>query len=252
LKETLVMRRIPVLGVGLLVLLAGPSGASEKEALAVIEQAVKAQGGASAMEKAQQCKRSDAGMQALGGREVPFTSEVTRSLPHKVRLKIELDKKKLITTIVLNGDKGWQTEGGPAVQMFPQRLKELREEAYVWWLATLAPLTKPKTDFTLSTIPDVKVAGEPAAGVKVVRKGFADTKMYFLKRNNLLAKIERRTAEAGLPVDKEYFYSAYKEFDGVKLPTKEMLKVNGRKWTELTISDYTFPAKLDAATFAKP
>jgi hypothetical protein len=250
LGEEIEMRRTPILGMAFLVVLAAPARASEKEALALIERAIKVQGGEAALTKAQQATRTDKGTQALLGRDVPFTSKVTRSLPDKVRLEIELDKK-VKTTIVLNGNKGWQTEGGPAAQQSAQRVKEMREEVYVWWLTTLVPLKK-KSGFTLSTIPDVKVDGEAAAGIKVVRKGYADTRMYFLKRNGVLVKIERRVSEAGLPVDKEYLYSAYKDFDGVKLHAKELIKVNGRKWTEFTISDYRFPAKLDAGTFAKP
>jgi hypothetical protein len=243
------MRRIPILGIAFLIVLSGSAAASEKEALALIDRAIKVQGGAAALTKAQQAKRTDTGTQALLGRDVPFVSKVTRSLPDKVRLEIELDKK-VKTKIVLNGDKGWQTEGGPAAAQSAQRVRELREETYVWWLTTLVPLKK--SGFTLSTIPDVKVDGEAAAGIKVVRKGHADTRMYFLKRNGVLVKIERRVTEAGLPVDKEYLYSAYKDFDGVKLHSKELIKVNGRKWTQFTSSDYSFPAKLDAGTFAKP
>ena len=74
------------------------------------------------------------------------------------------------------------------------RVKEVREEAYVWWLATLTPLLK--EGFTLSTLPEVQVDGEAAVGVKVVSKGHADTRMYFRKRNGLLARIDRRTAAA--------------------------------------------------------
>jgi hypothetical protein len=243
------MRRIPVLAVLLLLPAAAPAG--EKEARALIERAVRAQGGADALRKAQQCQRTDTGTQAVLGADATFVSEVTRSLPGKVRLNITL-KKKLRTTVVVNGDKGWQTEGGPAAEMFPQRLKELRDEAYVWWLSTLLPLLAEKGGFTLSTLPDTTVHGEPAAGVKVTAKGRPETKLYFLKRNGLLAKVERRASEAGLPVDKEYLYSTYKEFNGVKLPTHEVVLVNGRKWTDITISDYRFPAKLPASTFAKP
>jgi hypothetical protein len=247
------MRRIPVrhAPAALLALfaLAGTALAGNNEAREIVERAIKAQGGEAALARAQQCTRKDVGTQALLGREVPFVTQVTRSLPDKLRLKIEVDRR-FESTIVVDGDKGWQSEGGPAVQMAPQRLKEVREELYLWWLTTLVPLTRP--GFTLSTLPDTKVEGEAAAGVKVVHKGHADTKMYFLKRNGLLAKVERRAPEAGLTVDKEYFYSSYKEHAGVKLPTKEVVKVNGRKWTEFTISDYAFPAKLDAKAFAKP
>ena len=75
---------------------------------------------------------------------------------------------------------------------------------------------------------------------------------YFLEKSGLLAKIEREGTEAGLRVDKAYLYSAYKEFDGVKLPTKEIVLINNRKFTEFTSSDVSFPARLDAKTFGKP
>src|SRR5262249_40400990 len=148
------------------------------------EKAIKAQGGEKALTKAQQCKRTDNGTQALLGRDVPFVSQVTRSLPDRVRLQIELDKK-VNTTLVLDGSKGWQSEGGGPASALPRaRVRELREEAYVWWLTTLVPMTKP--GFTLSTIDKIKIDGDSAVGIKVVHKGYADTKMYFLERNGLL------------------------------------------------------------------
>ena len=53
-------------------------------------------------------------------------------------------------------------------------------------------------------------------------------------------------------MDKEYLYSDHKEFDGVKLPTKEVDLINGRKFSELTSMTYKLPKKIDDATFAKP
>lgn len=242
------MRRIACLL--LVVALTSTLRADDKDAAAIVERAIKAHGGAEALAKAAQCKRTDTGTQAVVTRDVPFVSQVTRSLPDRVRLHIELDKK-ITSTLVLDGSKGWQTEGdAPAATLPAARVKELREEAYVWWLTTLVPLTK--SGFTLTALPATKIDGEAVVGVRVVRKGNAETKMYFLERNGLLMKIERRVTEGGTPVDKEYLYSLYKEVDGVTLPTKEVVKVNGQKYTELTTSNYTFPAKLDAGTFAKP
>src|SRR5262249_29689439 len=132
-KEEPVMRRIqwPLL---VLALAAGPAAANEKEAQAVVERAIKAQGGADALSKALVCKRTDTGKQALAIGETPFVSQVTRSLPERVRLQVELDKR-IKTTLVLDGDKGWQREGNaPAAQLPASRVKEWREEAYVWWL----------------------------------------------------------------------------------------------------------------------
>lgn len=245
------MRSIPVWSSLLLGLVFLPAASgNEKEARALVDKAIKAHGGASRLQKALQCTRTDTGHQVILSREVPFVSQVTRSLPDRVRLQIELDKK-ITTTLVLDGNRGWQSEAGaPAVALPAPRLREMREEAYVWWLTTLVPLTT--SGVTLSSLDPIKIDGEPALGIKVTRRGYADTKMYFLQRNGLLAKIERRVNEGGRDVDKEYIYSSYKEFDGLTLPTKEIVKVNKDKYTEFTISNYRFPDKLGAAAFARP
>jgi hypothetical protein len=244
------MRTIVALGVGLVVA-AGPVRAGDREAaLGVIDRAIKAHGGEAGLAKAAVASRTESGFNLQGGQEVPFTSQVVHSLPDRVRLAVVLDKK-FPFLLVLDGDKGWQQAGGSMTVELPgSRLKEMREEAYVWWLATLAPLKKDL--FTLAPVPDARVDGQPAAGVKVSCPGHADTRLYFDKRSGLLVKIARRVPEAGVPVDKEYLYSDYKEFDGVKLPAKEVMTINGKKWSERTASAVKFLSRPDKKAFAKP
>src|SRR5262249_46225090 len=116
-KEEPVMRRIQWPRLFLALATSGPAAANEKEAQAIIERAIKAQGGADGLTKAQVCRRTDTGKQALGAVETPLVSQVTRSLPDRVRLQIEVDKGTKIT-IVLDGDKGWQRQGSaPPVQL---------------------------------------------------------------------------------------------------------------------------------------
>src|SRR5262249_25113206 len=129
-------------------------------------------------------------------------------------------------------------------------LEELREEAYVQWLATLVPLKK--DPFELAPVPEIKVDGKPAGGVKVSSKGHGDVKLYFDKASGLLVKIERPAREAGLQVDKEYVYSDHKTFDGVKLPTRSVELLNGKKFTQLSSAAYKFLDKPDASAFDKP
>ncbi len=242
------MRRILCLAV--FALLPGLAAAGDADPRAVIERAIKAHGGADALTKALNCTRADTGLKESVGRQILIAGTVTRSLPDRVRIKVEFDKK-ITMTFVFDGAKGWQQDGdNPSTALPAARLKELREEAYVWWISTLVPLTKP--GFTLTSLPKVKIDGEPAVGVKVAHKGHADTKMYFYERNGLLAKVERRTPEGGTMVDKEYLYGGFKEFDGVLLPTREVVNVNGSKDTTISISNYTFRAKFEAGTFARP
>jgi hypothetical protein len=242
------MRRIQTIGIIIVLALAGPVRADDKEARQILDRAIKAHGGAAALTRAAQIKRTDRGTQVVLARQVPFTSEVIRSLPDKWRLTVETGGAKIIQ--VLNGNKGWSSDGGPAVALLEGAVNELRNEAYIAWLATLVPLTKP--GYTLSSLPESKVSGEPAVGIKAVRKGDRDVRLYFLKRNGLLARIDVRTRVAGLEVDKEYQFSQYKEFDGVRLPTRHIELLNGKKFAEYTISDVTFPTKLDPKTFEKP
>lgn len=236
----------------LIVLFAGTpwAAADEQEASQILERAIKAHGGEEAMLRAAQSRRTDTGLQAVLANDLPFVSQVTRSLPERVRLDLELDKK-ISTTLVLDGTRGWQKDGtGPTTPLPSARVRELREEAYVWWLATLVPLTKP--GFTIASIPGIKVDGEATAGLRVTRRGYADAKLYFNVRNGLLTKIERRVAEGGREVDKEYLYANFREFQGATLPTKEIVKVNGNRFTEMTISNYSFPEKLGAGAFGRP
>ena len=244
------MRRIVLLMALATVTTAGVASADEKDAKAIVRRAITSHGGAEALTKAQTCKRVDTGKQAVLEKEEPFVSQVSRSLPDKVRLQIKLGKT-FETTIVLDGETGWQADnGGPATKMLAGRLREVREEAYLWHVTTLVPLLE--GEFTLSTLPETKIGTEAAVGVKVERKGHADTKLYFNKRNGVLLSAERRVFEAGIAVDKTYLYEGHKSFGGAMLPTKETVKLNDRKWTEFAISDYTFPTKFDATTFAKP
>jgi hypothetical protein len=229
--------------------LTGPAPASEKEAKENLERAINAQGGAAALTKTAQLKRSDKGTILIGGKKVPFTSQVVRSLPTRVRIDFEA-ANGVKTTVVLDGDKGWQSDGGPAFELLTARVKERREEAYVDHATTLVPLRK--SDYTLSTLPKKKIDGEEAVGIKVAHKGQPDLRLYFLVRNGLLVRVERQITLAGRKIDKESHFSGYKDFDGVKLPTRESEVVNGTKSVEFTVSDVSFPAKIDAKTFARP
>jgi outer membrane lipoprotein-sorting protein len=218
------------------------------DALAIVDDAIKAHGGADALAKAQNVLRTGAGTITLGKNTQAFTAEVAWSLPDRLRMALLVEKKFPLTT-VLNGDKGWQSSGGPATEMGAESLRELRDELAVRRLATLTPLTR--DEYKLAPLPEIKVNGEPAVGVKAV-KGKTEAKLYFDKKTHLLVKIERRASEGGRMIDKEYVFGDHKEFDGVTLPTKEVVLINGRKFSEEAGMTYKMPRKIDDALFGKP
>src|SRR4051794_22471121 len=134
--------------------LAAPAFADEKEAKAILDKAVKAHGGAAALAKLARCKRNDAGIIYVQGKPANFTSKVTNDLPERQRFDLELNRQKV--THVLNGDKAYANDGSTTTTLLPQRVKELREEAYVDWAITLVPLQK--SDVTLSSLGKAKAA----------------------------------------------------------------------------------------------
>jgi zinc protease len=233
------------------VTLAAPNAfaGDREDAVAIVDEAIKAHGGADALTKAQTLVRAGVGTLTLFNDKIPFTDEVSWSLPDRWRVSINLEKRG-VQSIILNGDKGWQSAGGPAMELGAERLREISNEVYVLWLATLTPLKKDGVQ--LSPVPDIKVNGEAAVGVKATSKGRPDVKLYFDKKTHLLVKIERRVSEAGVQLNKEDFYSDYKDFDGVQLPTKLMFQISGRKFSELTNATYKLPKKIDDALFTKP
>jgi hypothetical protein len=222
-------------------------------ALAVVEEAIKAHGGADALAKLRTVVRKSAGRMTVADKEILFANESTAQLPDRWRVEADLraGEQKLHLLQVVNGDKGWQSTGGAVAELTAERLKEVREDGCVWWLTTLLPLTK-GTSLRLAPLPETKINGEPALGVKVSSKGHADVSLYFDKQSRLLVKTERQAVEAGAPVAREETYSGYKEFDGIKLPTRVVQTAGGKKFSEITEAAYKFPPKVEETTFAKP
>ena len=223
--------------------------ADRDKALAVIERAIKAHGGAEALNKAQLRSRSGKGVAVSGGGEVPFSTEETVRFPDHSRTVLEFGRARL--TLVLAGEKGWLSPaGGETRAMAKEMLSEQREELYVWWLMTITPLLK--DDFELKPLPDSKVNGQDAAVVKVSSKGYPAASLFFDKKTGLLVKIARRAKETGVPVDKEYFYSDHKDYDGVKFPEKEIITIYSKKRSEVKFTNYKALSKIADATFDKP
>lgn len=227
-----------------------PLFAQDREAaLAVIERAIKAQGGAEALGKAARAVRTGAGTMTFFGKEMTFTDEVLMDLPDRLRVAVVIDKKNRVT-LVVNGTKGWQSQGGATADLPSDRVSEVREEAYVLWLATLVPLRR--ETFTLTALPDAVLHGKKVAAVKVASKGHLDAVLFFDKESNLLVRILRKAREAGLEVEKDYEFADHKETDGGKLPTRIIESIGGKKFSELTGAKYQFLRTSDETLFGKP
>jgi hypothetical protein len=222
-------------------------------AAAIVDQAIKAHGGQEQLEKTQLMTRSARGTTSFIDKDVPFTDEWIRQLPDRWRQTVQVGPpgQQTQVLVVINGDKGWQSASGQVAELEKPRLTALREEGYLHWLATLIPLKKDNA-FTLASLPDARVGDQDTAVVKVSRQGHADARLYFDKQTHLLVKAEHRARDAGLVVTKEYAYSDFKDFDGVKLPTKSVELTDGKKMTEVSEFTYKFLSRVDDNQFTRP
>jgi hypothetical protein len=213
----------------------------------VIGRAIKAHGGVDALVRAARLSRSGKG-QLLVPARTEFTSDEILDLPSRLRSVTEVGRNRLVR--VLDGEHGWQQGIGPPTEMPAQRAAELQTEAYVLWVATLAPLLK--DGFTFTALPESKVNGRPALGVRVAARGKPDLSLLFDKDSALLVEIACKGMDAGVAVSKEYLYAGFRDIDGARLPGRETLFLDGTKVHEITYSDYKLLRKVDEKAFERP
>ena len=249
------MQRAVVLFLGPMVLLgaAGRAQGDDREkALDVITTAIRADGGEERLARSRVMVRNARGTFFFFGKDVHFTTQLLFDFPDRFRdvTDVEQDKQKLRIVRVITRDHAWMSTGGPAAEMNKPEADELREEMYVQWLTTLVPLRDPA--FQLTVLPETKIDGRSAVPIKVVRTGHGETKLFFDKQSGRLTKLERQAREVGLVVTKEYLLSEPREFEGITRATKQVELASGKKITELSITSFQFPGRVEENTFAKP
>jgi hypothetical protein len=235
--------------VALLIGVAPARGADDDKARGIIHKAIKAKGGAEKLGKLKASTWKEEGTYYGMGDGLPYKGTYAAVLPDKFRMDIEN-----VFTIVFDGDKGWsKMSGGEAKAMNKEELSYHQQQQRGTLIATLVPL-KDKA-FTLEDLGETKVDKKPAVGVKVTRKGYPETKLYFDKKSNMLIKTISRTKspeQKFKEVVQEVSYQDYKPVNGVQLPHKIVVKRGGKVYVDATFEDWKLKEKLDAKTFAKP
>lgn len=224
---------------------------ADEEAQKVLDRAIAAHGGATALERVPRMIRSSSGMAYGNRQENACTTELYCDLPHRSRLEMELTAQKLKLLVVVTPTKGWNVTGGLTQEMAPSQLQEVQAEVYTYYLVSLVPLRDAKV-FTLKSIPGIKVQGTETAGILVSKKGQDDVRMFFDKSTGYLVQLQRRASAAGLVRTKDYVFADFKEFDGVKMATSYSEKINGQKTIDLKGAKYRFPSKPDDKQFGQP
>jgi hypothetical protein len=237
----------------------------EREALAVVEKAVQAHGGVAGIKRLRVAKVSYAlkGQFSVPGfsGDANITVEETYQLPRQIKkvIKGRAGSWHGSLTWAIDGDKWWDRqilEGGPdrpaPVTIHEQQNMDV-ERQYRPFL--VIELLADYEKFKWSMIPDApKRAANTIAVLARSEQMGTDFTFYFKNQTGLLAggSTQRPVQGTNTVVFHEDQYSEYKEFDGVRLPTRQLILHDGKKFAEIHVTDVRFFEKLDDAEFAPP
>jgi hypothetical protein len=249
------MRR--VLTAVLAAALAAPAAAradDQADAKAIIEQAIKAQGGPEKLEKSRTFSVKMKGKLHIMGMDLDITG-ASYTEPKRIRNEAELEimGKPIKTAQVFTETKGFVVVNDMTIDFDKDVVEAAKEKMYAAEVGRLVVLTKDK-EFKLSTLGESKVDGKDALGVRIEHKGRADITLYFDKKTHMLVKAEGREKDpqSGEESNVETVFGDYKDIDGVKVPHKITIAKDGKPFVEAELSDYKFEDKLDDSLFAKP
>lgn len=245
------MRKLLCSGVAIVLALATFASARADDAAdarALIDKGIKALGGKDKLAKVQAQTWKEKGTYYGMGKGIPYTSVCAVQWPDKFRMEVEG-----VFTIVPNGDKGWIKSEGETKEMSKEQLAAQKESHHAGWVTTLLPLDD--KSYSLALLPESKVDGKPAAGIKVTKKGMPDVSLFFDKESGLPVKSTFRTKaeeQGNKEVIQDVYYGGYRDVNGVKIPGKITIKRDDKPFVEAENSDIKLAEKLDEKTFAKP
>jgi hypothetical protein len=248
--------RLAVVTFGFVLAVGAPARADDaKAARALVDKAIKAQGGADNLAKYKGSVASFKGTFYGMGMELPMTGVITTMGVDKFKadIMVEAGGMKIQIVNVVNGDKGWSKVGANTTEMDKDMLTQAKEKTYAEGVASLVPLIDGK-GYTLAPTGEFLVGEKKALGVKVTSKGRRDVDLYFDKETGLVVQYEFKVKDegSGQEVTETSYPSEYKDVRGVKLAKKFTVKRDGKLYLEIEMTDIELHDKLDASVFDKP
>ena len=237
---------------GLLVATFHSGRAAEPDAKTLVEQAIKAHGGAEELKKAQVSVSQFKGkiQSPVGELEVSGEIASDRDVRQRVAIQVDINGMKVDILTVLKNDGGWAKANDTIVDLNADQIAEAREQTHGHWVATLVPLLGP--EYKLAGRGEVKVQDKPAYGVIASRADRRDVQLFFDKETHLLVKTEQRVKdESGKELTEESFLSNYQEKDA-RQPLKISVRRDDMPYMEAEVTSFQTRDKLEDSLFEKP
>jgi hypothetical protein len=233
------VRILSVCGVCWLLVMGGPASAAD-DLRAVIERAIKAQGGADVLRQQAAIQVKVSGKNEAAGTGMPFSGValVQPGGATRIDMQMEVGGSSVEVTAVLDGPRSWVKVLGNVVGLPPEQEKQSAAMAFCARVNSLLPLLEDR-GFTLAALPEEKIDGKPAIGVKVSYRGESDISLYFDRENGLLVKQSFRVPVAGVgpAVLQERFFSEYREIRP-ETPPERALRAAGMDTTDRGLMEF--------------
>lgn len=228
--------------------------ADEKDALAIIDKAVKALGGEEKLAKIKAATWKTKGKLHINGNDNDFKTESSHDgLDHfRSQFEGEFNGNSFTAVTVLAGDKAWRKFGDMVMELDADALKNEKRTVYLQVVPTTLLHLKTK-DFKVETAGEEKVGDKPAAVIKATGPDGKSFKLSFDKETSLPARLVADVVGfGGEEFTQETLFSAYKTYDGVQHASKVESKRDGEPFIEIEVTEYKPLDKLPAETFAEP
>ena len=114
------------------------------------------------------------------------TQEYTVRPPYQIKswTEVRSGNDKGTDEYVLNGNRGWEVKNGTTQALSRKAMLAIRASLRLDYMDTLLPLRDAR--YRLTLIPETKVNGRPAVGLRVAESGWRpDTQLYFDKETGL-------------------------------------------------------------------
>jgi hypothetical protein len=222
----------------------------------VLGKAIKAMGGEAALKRINVNDFKGHGRMMAGGVANEYRLHTQNALPDRVRELIEYvdaeGKTRVTVLSSLNRDKGFIMYNAEFKEMDAAAINSWKDVLYHNLVMSLIPLQGPT--FTLVAEPQQRKEGVLCQAFTVKSKGHPDITLYFDTETSLPVLVQTTIVEAntGQEMKQELYLREYKDFSGLKYPTRWVVYQNGNKSQEFTIEEALFPDKVDEQTFAKP
>ena len=170
--------------------------------------------------------------------------------PDRYRVKVEIPERPAIT-LGWAGTTGWSHYPATGKQpMTPQQVKDFELDVTGDWLTLIFPLTEPAAKFTPAG--ERAVNGKPAVGVRVWHPALSDAALHFDKETKLLALVTYSGRESGQKVTKEVTVFGSRQYGGVTLPEKTVVRSGGNVFAEWTMTVCEPLPTVDPKLFENP